>query len=165
MRDTRAVRLTGNPLENLGTVAEYVAELDPGAARNLWAQYADEDPMQVRASQEVHKTVALAYAHIGALRHVVDSPTSPISVHLWSEQQAGRLPSWSWEWPEPSPMASFRTALGYLLELEPADVTGLDEWWPDNEVARRHVGDALDAVHRQLDRLERALTGRGGWPR
>lgn len=64
----------------------------------------------------------------------------------------------------PTTLADFATAIGVVLDLRPDMLRAL--WQDEPSVCDRdEVEEVLEGITSALDRLERDLNGRGGWPR
>lgn len=152
-----------DPLERFGWALSYVQTLSP---RQLWDGYQDQS-VAARAHNEINDSVTAAYRRLSALRAVAADPAGVIAQGLWRDEaeETDRAGEFGWDWPERMPMAEFRRVFEYLLSLDPASLDEAATWWPDPVDARQRLAGKLDELVSALDRHERSVHGRGGWPR
>jgi hypothetical protein len=158
------VTLQGLPLEDLTEAEHYLA----GLTHDRLTAIAKESPDPARTWGEIVGAIEAAYSLVGRLWVDLSSSGSAWRSEEWADVQtaaaAARDRLTSAEPSRDERMSTFREVLAFVLALDP-DVVDLMRDGPNPDRDRQDVLESLAQMRTALDRLERAINHRGGWPR
>lgn len=160
------LRMTGFLLDDLHAVRDLLQNTRYGALRAKVAELHDaEDRGFNEAARLTYDAIPLAYVVVGTVRTALSISSYYTADTAATVEDACRKAGTVDESVMlPRLLANFGVAIGFVLDLRPEPVRAL---WEDEPPTcdRGEVEEVLDGIKSALDRLEREVSGRGGWPR